>query len=157
MQKPIIPIDLESLLPQPAEFELASHPGKIFHLRKWTLKIKAWALAHYGEEKIATVFQRQDVVGMADIIFRFMLVDEDKLFFNNDLDTFMDSVVTTKDQYNIIKALVKTVGIGEPELKLIEESLKDPVNANAQVGPVKEGGDADPKPQRPNRETRRKK
>lgn len=38
-------------------------------------------------------------------------------------DDFMEAIVTTQDQINILKALLQAVGIGEPEIKKINDSL----------------------------------
>lgn len=160
MQKTIIPLDLESLVPSEAVFRISGYDSDIT-LKKWSLKIKQAAIAHYGEKQLADIFKRQDVVGMADIVFRFMMKAADREKFEviaadkksdpdadieTALDAFLSAVITPKDQAAVVKALVATVGIGEPQLKIIEEALKHPVNAGA----TEEGGEESPNDQSPN-------
>lgn len=54
----------------------------------------------------------------------FMLKDQDKQFFKNSKDEFLDGISSVQDQVNIIMALLGAVGIGEPELDKIKESQK---------------------------------
>ncbi len=40
------------------------------------------------------------------------------------LDSFLDAVVTVQDQVAIIKALLQTIGLGEPEIDQISKAMK---------------------------------
>jgi len=138
--KTIIPIDLQSLVPTEATLKLSTIKEELV-LKKWTLKVKAHAIAHFGEPKLATIFKTQDMIGMAEIVYRFMLKPEGRKIFelmvdpdaeiDTPIDAFLESISSPSDQANMVRALVQTVGIGEEEVKKITEALKHEVNANS--------------------------
>lgn len=69
------------------------------------------------------------MVEIAEIAF-FLLRDKSPFKDEND---FLDKILTIQDQINLIKAVLQTVGIGEPEIEKISASLP------------KKGEDVDPK------------
>lgn len=142
MQKTYLPLDLDSLVPTEATFQISGHPNEL-QLKKWTLKVKQSAISFYGEQELGKIFTSQNVVKMSEIVYKFMLKAEFKAQFEkiaeekkgdpdaeieNGFDAFLTAIVSPKDQAAVVKALVATIGIGEPELKIIEQALKDPVN-----------------------------
>lgn len=117
------PFSLSDLIPKETEFELSPHPGRKFVLCRWTLRVRAWAVEKYGPEKLKQIFEQQMIGEIAELAW-FMLKDQDKQFFKNSKDEFLDGISSVQDQVNIIMALLGAVGIGEPELDKIKESQK---------------------------------
>ncbi len=84
--------------------------------------------------------QKLDEVG--EIVF--YMLREKEVFkvlpgedYQTDLEKFLDAVSSTQDQINIYMALIGSVGIGEPEMEKIKESLGEATTP---------GGEPDPKP-----------
>jgi hypothetical protein len=130
--------NLADLSPREATFELAAMPNQKLTLCKWSLRIRAWAQAKYTPQGLNEIFVKQKLTEIAEMAF-FML-KEKSLFA--DQDAFFDAICTTKDQINLIMAMLETIGIGEPEIKKIQSNLPketpppDP-NAVAPVPPKK--------------------
>lgn len=116
----VLPIDITGLIPAEAKFQMSTHGDREFTLCKWTLRVRSWATTKYGPERLKVIFEHQDIGEIAEIAW-FMLKDDDKKFFNNSKDTFLDGVSSVQDQINLIKALMATVGIGEPEFEKVKE------------------------------------
>lgn len=120
-QSKFIPLDLMSLSPQDAEFVLDARPGEIFTLRKWSIRSKQWAVEKYGTQALDKIFRELSIVEICDITW-FMLKDQNKF---KDQEDFLENVCSVRDQIAVIKALLKTVGIGEPELNKIDAAMKE--------------------------------
>ncbi len=139
-----LPLDLDDLRPQESTFVLDLLPGKTLVLRHWSLIVKNWALKRFGGAvDVQIIFAEQRIDEIAELCF-FMLKPESKLHFVDGsgeptLEKFFDSICSIKDQITIQKALLKTIGIGEPEFKKLEDKI-------AAKG---EQEKADPKPKRP--------
>lgn len=118
-----IPFDLTTLMPKESHFILSTFPEKKFTLCRWSLRVRAWAVEKYSTEGLKEIFEKVKIGEIADLTW-YMLKDEDKASFPKGYDDFLDSVVTTKDQIAIVNALLGAVGIGEPEIKKIKESLE---------------------------------
>ena len=115
-----IPLNLADLSPQEAVFTLSTKPGQTFTLCRWSLRIRVWASSKYTSQGLQEIFTKQMIEEIADMAW-FML--KDKPAFNNSQDTFFDSIVNVQDNINVFKALLQTVGIGEPEIKNIEAAM----------------------------------
>lgn len=115
-------IDLSNLIPAKTEFELSRLEGKKIKLRHWSLRVRRWAEAKYTSKGLADLFKELQITKIAELSW-FMLEDESRALFK-DQDDFEDHVASPKDQVALIKALLRTVGIGEPEIKKIDEALK---------------------------------
>lgn len=116
-----IPLNIADLVPKETTFVLSSFPEKAFTLCRWSLRIRAWATSKYTTEGLRNIFQYQKIEEIADMAF-FMLKEKDH--FGNSLDSFMENIVTLQDQIAIITALLGAVGIGEPEIEKINQSVK---------------------------------
>lgn len=170
MSKTVIPLDLDSLVPTEVTFRVSGWKEEIT-LKKWSLKIKQQAIKTIGAKRLGEIFKSQEVVGMAEIVYKFLMKAETRdkfeaeveklkgdrdLEVENGFDVFLLAISSPKDQTTVVKALVATVGIGEPELKVIEKALKHPVNANSEHAldldemNEKAGENADPNVQSPN-------
>lgn len=114
-----LPLNLADLSPQEATLELASLPGTKLTLCKWSLRVRVWAITKYGENGLKEILSKQMISEIADLAY-FML-KEKNLFA--DQDAFLDAVCSVQDQINVIKALLKTIGIGEPEIEKIGATL----------------------------------
>ena len=114
-----LPLNLNDLSPREATFDLSTFPNKKFTLCRWSLRIRAWASEKYTNKGLQEIFAQQRIVEIADMAF-FMLKEKDQFA---DQDAFLDAIVTVQDQINLIKALLETVGIGEPEIEKINASL----------------------------------
>lgn len=117
-----VPFDLTTLMPKETSFQLSSFKDKKFTLCRWSLRVRAWASEKYTSEGLKDIFEKLKIVEIADLVW-YMLKDEDKAFFNKDSNFFLEQVVTTGDQLQLINALLGAVGIGEPEIKQIKQSL----------------------------------
>lgn len=126
-------LSIKDLVPQPAEFELSSFPGVKFKLKKWSLRVKAWAIEKYGAGELQKIMGEMKSVQCAEITF-FMMEDESKKVFGNSVDSYMEGINSIPDEVAIHGALLKSMGIGEPEIaqlsKMIVEvsDLPDPKN-----------------------------
>lgn len=116
-----VPFDLFDLVPTEATFELSERPGQVYTLCKWSLRVRTWAEQKYSSAGLKTIFETQQLPQIADMAF-FML--KEKAAFKTK-DDFLDAIVTIKDQITVIKALLTSVGIGEPEIKKITEDLNN--------------------------------
>lgn len=114
------PLDLASLAPQEATFTLSGLPDRTLTLCKWTLRVRAWAFDKYGPEKLREIFEKHLIIQISEITF-FMLKEKDAF---KTFEEFQDAVVSTADQLNLTKALLKSVGIGEPEIDKINADLE---------------------------------
>lgn len=126
-----LPLNINDLAPQEATFELSNLEGKKFTLGRWSLKTRAWAFDTYGPEKLKEIFEKQQILDLAAIAY-YMLKEKDQF---KSKDEFLDAVVTTQDILVVTKAILKTVGIGEPEIKKIVDAhersqKKEPANPN---------------------------
>jgi hypothetical protein len=115
-----IPFKLEDLVPKETSFTLSTAPGKTFTLCRWSLRVRVWAKEKYGSDQLKTIFEELRIDEIADMTF-FMLKDKEQ--FPGGKDEFLDLVTTTQDQINVVTALLGAVGIGEPEIKKIKDSM----------------------------------
>jgi hypothetical protein len=125
-----LPFDLMDLDPKEITFTIGNRE---LTLCKWSLRVRAWAIKRFTSEGIDKMFRTHDLQNIAELAY-FMLKDEHKKEFPT-LDSFLDIVSSVRDQLNLIKALVATLGIGEGELKKIDESMgskekSEPQNPN---------------------------
>lgn len=123
------PLNLADLVPTEAVFYLSDNPEKPITLCRWSLRVRSWATAKYTPEGLKEIFEKQKIEEIADMAF-FML--KDKTQFPNK-EAFLDAIVTITDQINIIKALLKTVGIGEPEVEKIIKSVNQAPSAEGEI------------------------
>lgn len=131
-----LPLNLFDLEPRESTFTMPSVPDKTFTLSPWSLRVRAWAFDKFGAQNLDVIFKEQRISEIADIAY-FMLKDKD-VFPTK--DSFLDAVRSLRDQLNLITALLGAIGIGEPEMKQIKDSIA--ANMKPEV-PV------DPKPQSP--------
>lgn len=126
-----IPLSLEDLKPQEALFELSTKPGQKLTLCRWSLRVRSWALKTYGgPEGLKQIFELQKIEEIAQMAF-FMLKEKEQ--FPAGFDDFADSICGPIDEVAVIKALLSSIGIGEPELQKINDSMKGaPPPPNAQ-------------------------
>lgn len=122
-----IPFDLMDLVPTEAVFTTSGHPTPLT-LCKWTLRVRNWAEKKYSSAGLDEMFRKQQIEKVADVAW-FML--KEKAAFKT-YDDFLDAFSTPKDQLNLITALLATIGIGEPEIKKINDDI------------TKAGGNPDP-------------
>lgn len=124
-----MPLNLMDLVPKETEFTLSSDPAKKITLCRWSLRVRAWAIAKYTSQGLKEIFEQHKIDEIADMAF-FMLKDKE-LFKSK--DDFLDAIVTIQDQVDLIKALLGAVGIGEPEFKKIDEAM---AKAGGAPGPL---------------------
>lgn len=104
--------------------------------------MRVWATEKYTSEGLQQIFEQQKIDQIADLAW-FMLRDESKKFFQDSKSNFLDSVVTFDDQVKLIKALLETIGIGEPEIEKIAtalgpEAVKGPNEKAVPPGPKRQ-------------------
>jgi len=116
------PLDLNSLAPKEMTFTLSGAPNTTLTLCRFSLRVRSWAFEKYGPEKLKLIFERVQILEIAELAY-FMLKEKDVIKSQND---FLDAIVTVPDQINLVKALLGAVGIGEPEIEQINATLKPP-------------------------------
>lgn len=114
------PLNLDDLVPREVTFYLSDNPTRPVTLCKWSLRVRAWATSTYTSKGLEEIFSKQKIEEIAEMAF-FMV--KDKTLFETK-DAFFDSIVTVRDQINVIKALLTTVGIGEPEIEKITKAVE---------------------------------
>jgi hypothetical protein len=107
------PLNILDLVPTEAKFKLGTRPDEEFTLCRWSLRVRAWAVGRWGHEGLKDVFQKQMIQEIAGLAW-FMLLEKEKF---EGIDGFLDCISSTQDSINVIQAINKTVGIGEPEVK----------------------------------------
>lgn len=127
------PLNLADLKPQGAAFKLSPYPEQTFNLCPWSLRIRAWAQLKYGPAGLQEIFAKQQIVEIGEMAY-FML--KEKEFFKTQ-DAFLDGVQTVQDQINLMKALLQTIGFGEPEIAQLEKSLPKETPPPKPKAPVK--------------------
>lgn len=121
----LIGLNIEDLVPKDAPLKLGT-VKKVLTLSKWSLLTKTKVLAEFPARKLQEVLLSQDIEAMARIAF-IMLKPESKAVFegttgyDTPFEAFLDSIITVKDQRALTHAVVATIGIGEPEIKRIQE------------------------------------
>ncbi len=116
------PLDLADLVPKEATFTIGTGAeAKALTLCRFSLRVRAWATSKYSSGGLKMIFERQQIVEIADIAW-FMLKEKEK--FPKGQDEFFDAILTVQDQINLIKALMFTIGIGEPEIAQLEGAAK---------------------------------
>ncbi len=123
-----VPLNLADLSPIEAAFELSGRKAPLT-LCRWSLRVRAWAVAKYTSEGLDQIFRKQDISAIADMAY-FMLKEKDQF---KSQDDFLDAICSIQDQINLIKALLQSVGIGEPEMQKIAASLPKPSEPEAPV------------------------
>ena len=116
-------LDVDDLIPQETQFELASVKDRKFTICRWSLRVRTWATKKYGPERLREIFEKQIIEEIASIAW-FMLKPEDKAFFDNSEENFLDNICSVRDQLAVGMSLLGAVGIGEPQLEKINEALK---------------------------------
>lgn len=123
----VMPLQLTDLVPQNATFflkEIVDEDGPIaLGLRRWSLLVRKWVIDKYTAKGVRMAFERLEISVIADVTY-YLLDERSKLLFKNQ-DDFLDKIVTVQDQINIISAVVKTMGIGEVELKKFSDAMAD--------------------------------
>jgi hypothetical protein len=136
-----MPLNLLDLVPKESHFTLASHAEKEFTLCRWSLRVRAWAMDKYTPEGLKDIFEKLKISEIAEMAW-FML--KEKEFFGDSKETFLDAISSVQDQVNLIKAMIATVGVGEPEIKKVSDALekktpKPTQSAKSQSTPKKTG------------------
>ena len=116
-----LPLTLDDLNPKEATFELSTVPQKLT-LCRWSLRVRAWAIGHYGGERLAEIFKSQNLIEMGAISY--YMLKENELFPT--LDSFLDAICTPRDHLNMITAMLGTLGIAEPKIEEIREVMNAP-------------------------------
>ncbi len=81
--------------------------------------MRSWATAKYTPQGVKEIFEKQKIEEIADMAY-FMLKEKELLTTKEE---FLEQICTVRDQVNVIKALLAAVGIGEPEIKKIDDAL----------------------------------
>lgn len=110
------PLLLEDLVPVEAEFKLSGF-DQTLTLSKWSLRVRAWAFEKYGAENLQKFFENKDILKISEIAF-FLLKDKSQI---KTLEQFQDLIVTIEDQVNLLKAVIKTIGVGEPQIDQLQK------------------------------------
>lgn len=121
-----MPLSLQDLKPKMTTFQLEDFPTEKFTLCRFTLRVRAWVLERYTSKELQGIFEDQKINDIA-LISYFMLKEKEKF---PTLDSFLDSIVTIQDQISVMKALLGSIGIGEPEIEQINKSITEPASPN---------------------------
>ena len=123
-------LNIQDLTPQKASFELSTMPGITLQLCAWSLRVKAWAINTYGEGELQKIMTGMQTLKIAEITY-FMLMPESKSHFKN-VDEYFENIQKVSDEITVNKALLFSMGIGEPEIKrltsndVVVTNLPDP-------------------------------
>lgn len=121
-----MPLNLQDLTPKETTFVLSDFPNEKFTLCRFTLRVRAWVLERYTSKELQGIFEDQKINDIA-LISYFMLKEKEKF---PTLDSFLDAIVTIQDQISVMKALLGSIGIGEPEIQQINKSIAEPASPN---------------------------
>lgn len=123
------PINLADLVPKESTFTLSTLPGRSFTLCRWSLRVRAWATEKYTSAGLQKIFELQDINAIGTLAW-FMLKEKDQFKSFGDEGGFLDQIVSSQDQLNVILALLGAVGIGEPEMDAFKDSAKKLTGGN---------------------------
>lgn len=113
-------LNLMDLVPRKADFKLSKFEGKTFHLEAWSLYYRTIFTNKYGAEKLGLVFRDQRIVEIGEMAYE--MLEEKEQF--PELKDFLKAVESMEDQVGLIKALLATVGMGEPEIQKVAAEAK---------------------------------
>lgn len=113
-------LNLNDFVPKETALKLSTMPGVDFTLCRWSLRVRCWAMDKYTPAGLKEIFDKMKIEPIAEMAY-FMLKDKSAV---PTLPEFLDLVCTVQDQINLTKALLGAVGVGEPELKKIDEAMK---------------------------------
>lgn len=135
------PLTLEEIVPAPAEFSISN--GKTFKLDKMNIVHSQWLNSTFGEGGMQKIFKNLETQGILRMGWRMLNIDDKKKFPPTEVEEVCEDtgVVQTKtigglelfkaefngplDLLELLKALLKTIGISQPVLdKLTDESAK---------------------------------
>lgn len=135
MKKNILTID--DFSPRESTFVLTSAPDAPITLTPFSLRVRSWAMATFGADKLKDIFEKQKIEEIAKIAF-FMLKDKTRF---KSFDDFQEAILTPRDHLALITAVLGSVGISEPKLEEIRKAIE----------PKKDAGEKkpDPKQERP--------
>lgn len=105
-------LTLDDLVPSESTFILSTKPGKVFTLRKFSLREQIWAKKHFGNEW-HLMFQPTDIERIAELSHHLL---KDASEFPTFLD-FAESIVTVEDKLQVIKGMLGTIGISQPVIE----------------------------------------
>lgn len=112
-------LKLEDLVPAEQSFELSEKPGKIYVLRKFSLREQIWIRERFKTpEKVNEVFRTSDLVAISEIAHHLL---KDKTDFPTFID-FAACIVTHKDKVDVMKAMLGTIGISQPIFSELEQA-----------------------------------
>lgn len=116
-----IPLSLEDICPKDTYLKLDAFPDKEFLLSKFSLRVRAWAIEKFGEEKLQSALSGKNTIVSAEIAY-FML--KDKALFPK-LEDFLEAIASPMDQHRLITTLMGCIGVSEPKLEEISQVLKE--------------------------------
>ena len=132
-------IKLEDLLPSMAEFKMN---GKVYNLRPINLDDQVWMGDKYGPERLEEILSTLPLKEVCEIIFHQLPLEQKKDFPYEEIEDLDDegkpctkemtgpakvrqSISGIAHQMELIRALLKTIGISQPVLEKLEaEEIK---------------------------------
>lgn len=136
-------ITLEELVPAESKLVLSKRPNTNYTLCEYSLRVKMWAKKRFGTQ-LKAMFDERDIESIAELVF-FML--KSKADFNRDggsgdpnqgykddfadLDDFFRNIVTIQDQYNIMTAVLETIGISQPILDDLKKDVENELTSES--------------------------
>jgi hypothetical protein len=131
-------IDLEDLIPATGEFKLEATGETVHTLRPITLQDQVWINDKFGgPEELKKILEGTKLKELCQLIYHqlvdkrhFPSVVEEQINDEGDSVTrkltgpemLASSIVSKKEQLNVYKALLKTIGVSEP---MLEDALGD--------------------------------
>lgn len=134
------PIRLEDIVPATGEFSLSLFPGENFILRPFSLSDSSWMVQRFGGQKaIEEMFATVDMDKICIVVFR--LLDKKDLFEAEEIEEYDDigrkekklvtgpeklkrSILGPNEQVKVLQALMKTIGVSQPDPSEAIESVK---------------------------------
>ena len=112
-------LTLDDLCPLEADFELSTHPGTKFTLKRFSLRAQLWMQNEFGAENIEGIFKNQRLPELSKVAF-FLLKDKTVI---KTLEDLQESVVTNKDRIALMAALLRTIGVSQPVMEAIAKEV----------------------------------
>jgi hypothetical protein len=117
-----IGLKMDDLAPQRAMFHLSTLPGIDLTLKVFSLRERIYVNRRWPNGEVEKVFSEVQIEGISEICY-LLLEDASKIRFK-DYNDFCEHVVDQdKDVLAIVKAVLQTIGIGEPQLEKISEAI----------------------------------
>lgn len=114
------PLSIDDIKPTKATLSLSS--GYELTLEPWSLYIREWAITKYGASGLDQAFKTQSVKELSAIAYKMLEPASRKKF--ETLKDFRKAVLSPRDMLNLMTAVIKTIGLSEPQMEEIADAIE---------------------------------